>query len=73
MKCSKNMAVACQHIVAYIAAYEDFVRRDKERQEAWERVVKAVHNMSNYDKRVFSRYCEQQIAEVVKNVATSLD
>lgn len=73
MKCSRDMAIALQRITTYLNAFDDYKRREKEAQEAWERVVKAVHNMTDYDRKVFDRLYEKQLAEVKKNATSSFD
>lgn len=64
--------IAHQRITAYLAAFDDWERRNKEAQEAWERLVKSVHQMTDYDKKVFKRVFEKWIKEA-KNAASSVD
>ena len=67
MKCSRDMAIALQRIMIYLSAVDDYERRKKEEREAWKRVVEAVHNMTDYDRNVFERLYEKQLAGVKKN------
>ena len=73
MKCSRDMAIALQRIMIYLSAVDDYERRKKEEREAWKRVVEAVHNMTDYDRNVFERLYEKQLAGVKKNAAASVD
>ena len=73
MKCSRDRAIALQRIMIYLSAVDDYERRKKEEREAWKRVVEAVHNMTDYDRNVFERLYEKQLAGVKKNAASSVD